>query len=87
MLTDPKRGLTADAVRKELETLDLQQAKKRDDLAIIQREEKSALTESHRATRELLKQVQAGRRGELAGLLNVLTQEAEEDKEPDSPDG
>ena len=40
-----------------------------------------------RALLEVLKDQAADSRGELAGLLNVLTQEAEEDKEPDSPDG
>ena len=91
MLTDPERGLTVEAVRKELETLDLQQVEERDDLARIQRKEKTALTASHRKERERLAKTHGKAREEVESLLAVLRREAADtesdtvDAKPDAP--
>lgn len=84
MLTDTERGLTVEAVKKELAALDLQQATERDDLTEIQRGEKSALTEAHRGARKRLGKYQADRRGKMISLLDVLAAEASVQADTDS---
>ncbi len=91
MLTDPERGLTADAVETELEDLDLLHAEQRKDIAELQKAAKAVLTKAHKISREKLAKTQGAARDEVVILLAVLKREVADfdsdtvDAEPDAP--